>query len=198
MRMSRRMGLLGNMKMNPSEVVVSEGSRLNYWASTSQTDDKWHRTSPYTGETAYFGRNSNGVDHIAAVCFTTGDFSGKSKQVKIEIHATSKWGFENALVCGWAISKHNWSPAAEWAAGSKEHYSEILYQTIPDDPNAVASGIFDLANRSSEWFSISADVALHGNTQYVLYIWRYGKASDGMLVGISQPRNFEPVITITG
>lgn len=197
MRMSRRMGLLGT-KMIPSEIVVDSGSAMNYWASASEMPDKWHMSMPYTNDVTYFGYNSNRVEHNAAVCFTTGNFVGKSKKFKIDIHATTKWGWVNPLTCGWQISKHNWKTAEEWAAGSKGYYSKDLYSTIPDDPNAVASGTFDLANRSNDWFSISGDVALLGNTQYVLYIWRYGTAQNGMLVGISQAKNFEPIITITG
>ena len=194
MRMSRRMGLFGNRdKMHPDSVTVNSGSAKNYWASSSGTSDKWHKTLPFSNEYAYFGRNPSGIYHNAALCFKTGSFSGKGKKIAIKFYCQQN-AWSNGVAFASQLSKHDWSTTAKWAAGSKSKYSKSMTK-LPSDPNAVGkkSGTIPYSS-STQSVTVTIDAGILPNTEYVLYIIGTSGTS-GQLVTMT---NTQPVITITG
>lgn len=192
MRMSRRMGMFNSDAMYPDSVTVNSGSAKNYWASSSGTSDKWHKTLPFSNEYAYFGRNPNQVYHNAALCFKTGSFTGKGKRISIKFYGQYTYNTDGcAFAC--QLSKHNWSTTAAWSAGSKSKYSSSM-TSLPSDPNAIGkkSGTFPYGNSTSVTVTIDAEIL--PNTEYVLYIIGTSGTS-GHIVTMT---NTQPVITITG
>lgn len=179
--------------MYPDNIVINSGFAMNYWSDRSRTNDKWHSPIPYTNDSTWLGYNGT-ASHIAAICFKTGHFIGKAKKFSFSLSCSGGWS-GNALICAWQLSRHNWKTQSEWAAGSKKYYATTGAWVHPRDPNAVAWDSFSTKGASLK-FSGEADI--YPNTQYVFYIWRYGKASDGMIIGMSPTNSRQPTITITG
>lgn len=199
--MSRRMGVHARLGMNPDSVTVTGGC-LQYWTSASTTTDGWHNTNtnpsgePFTNYEAYFGRNASKIYHNAAVCFKTGKFTGKGKRVSVSVTVQqTAWG--NGVAYEAQLSRHDWSTAAKWSAGSKEHYSSSM-TALPSDPNAVASKTGSVPlNNGNQTLTLSFDAEILPETEYVIYIIGTSGTS-GQLVMLVKTADYAPTITVTG
>ena len=203
MRTSHFLGVFvnGDVAFDPDPSTVSSGFGGQYWASSSNTSDKWHNINnvgvPFKSDYFYFGRNSGGVYHNAAVAFKTGSFTGKGKHFTLRLRSTSNWAWAAAGSFLWQLSKHTWSTQAAWTAGSKSYYSKTIGNSFPADPNAVAHGSFTVNNTSSLYFTISGDAEFLPNTEYVFYLWISG-TTKGHLVELQKVSSTSPTLTITG
>lgn len=201
MRMSRRMGLVASLGMHPESVTTS-GGNLQYWTSASTTSDGWHNTNtnpsgePFTNYEAYFGRNGSKVYHNAAVCFKTGKFTGKGKRVSVSV-TVQQTAWADGIAYAAQLSRHDWSTAAEWAAGSKERYSNSM-TTLPSDPKAIASKTGTVPKASgNQTLVLSFDAEILPETEYVIYIIGTSGTS-GHLVTLLKTASYAPTITVTG
>jgi hypothetical protein len=130
------------------------------------------------------------------VCFKTGKFTGKGKKVFVSITVQQTvWG--DGVAYAAQLSRHDWSTAAKWAAGSKEYYSSSM-TALPSDPNAVASktGYVPMAT-GNQTLTISFDAEIQPETEYVIYIIGTSGTS-GQLVTLQDTASYAPTITVTG
>ena len=188
--------------MDPATVTTT-GGRLQYWTSVTTDNDGWHDVTsgsvtnfiPFDNYEVYAGRNGNGVYHNAALAFKTGSFTGKGKHIKIEISVRS-FMYEDGFAYVANLSKHNWSNEAEWLAGSKNYYSEILTE-LPSDPNAIASTSGTFAkNGSRHTETITFDAEILPNPEYVIYMIGT-KGTKGYLLTIDKTASYPMTITVT-
>lgn len=207
MRMSRRMGLVARVGMNPDSVTVT-GGKMQYWTSASTTDDGWHNTDdntydqdyskrriPYDNWETYAGRNSKSVYHNAALAFKTGSFTGKGKHIDISF-SVQAYGYAVGFAYAAQLSKHEWSTEEAWLAGSKTYYSESI-TALPSDPNAIASTTGTFAqNNSRHTVTISLDAEILPNTEYVLYLIGTSGTS-GHLLTLDKTASYPMTITVT-
>lgn len=195
------MALVSGGGMNPDSVTVTGGA-LQYWTNASTTDDGWHNTEltnwdglPFTVYDAFFGRNGNGVYHNAALCFKTGSFTGKGKHIYITFTGTQS-NFTNGVGYAAQLSKHDWSTATKWRAGSKGYYSAVMTY-LPNDPAAIASKQGTVPySKNEQAVTISLDADISPNTEYVLYIIGTG-TQKSMNVMVKQTGNSPLTITVT-
>ena len=198
------MGLVAKTGMNPDSVTVT-GGKMQYWASSSQTEDKWHNTVdtsdgvtryiPYDNYETYAGRNSSKIYHNAALAFKTGSFTGKGKHIDITF-SVQPYNYAVGFAYAAQLSKHNWSTEAAWMAGSKSYYSASI-TALPEDPNAIASktGTFP-QNTSRHNVTISLDAEILPNTEYVLYLIGTSGTS-GHLLTMDKTASYPMTITVT-
>ena len=200
MRMSRLMGLVASTGMTPDSVTVTGGA-TQYWASASETSDKWHNINdgiPYDNEQSYAGRNSNKVYHNAALAFKTGSFTGKGKHISVEFSIQAYTPNLSDATFNYAcqLSKHNWSTAAEWMAGSKTYYSTSL-TFLPSDPNAVARATGTISkNTSRQTVTVSFDAEILPDTEYVVYLIETSGTA-GKVLTIDRTADYPMTITVT-
>ena len=205
MRMSRRMGLIASLGMNPDSVTVN-GGKLQYWASASETEDKWHNvTSTYTGETnyvpysndvAYAGRNDSSKSyHNAALAFKTGSFTGRGNHIAISFNI-QPYGYGAGFAYAAQLSRHDWSTEEAWFDGSKTYYSKSM-TALPDDPNAIASKTGTIPYKTnSQTVKISLDAKILPDTEYVLYLIGTSGVA-GHLITINKTSSNPMTITVT-
>lgn len=207
MRMSRRMGLVASLGMNPDSVTVT-GGKMQYWTSASTTDDGWHNTDdntydqdnsvrhmPYDNWETYAGRNDGKVYHNAALAFKTGSFTGKGKHITITF-SVQAYPWDAGFAYAAQLSKHGWSTESAWLAGSKSYYSSSM-TALPSDPNAIASktGTFP-KNTSRHSVTISLDAEILPNTEYVLYLIGTS-GTTGHLLTMDKTASYPMTITVT-
>lgn len=174
--------------------IINTGFSLNYWSSSATTTDKWMHTVPVDNDNAYFGRNSSKVFLNAALCFKTPAFNGVAKRFRAKIKATGSWGFTSGMESMWQLSRHDWSTEEAWAAGSKGYYSKQLTNIAPDDPRAVANGMWVV---NSQYTEFGFDAEMEPETEYVLYLWAAGTYS-GKFFSIVKPSSEQPLVTLYG
>lgn len=193
MRMSRRIGLV-NVGMHPDS-VSSAGGALQYWSSAASTSDKWVSGQPYVNGDAYFGRIDSRPYYNAAICFKTGSFYGRGHHLSVEV-TVQQTAWSDGIAYAAQLSKHGWSTAAMWEAGSKAQYSASM-TSLPSDANAIArtTGVVPKAS-GNQVITFNFDADILPDTEYVIYV--IGTSDEaGRLVMIKGTGSHPLIITVT-
>lgn len=206
MRMSRRMGLVASLGMHPDSVTTTGGA-MQYWASVSTTEDKWHdtygdngdgayRRIPYDCHPTYVGRDDTGVYYNAALAFKTGSFFGKGKHIAITF-SVRKYEWEAGFAFAAQLSKHDWSYDEAWMSGSKSYYSSSM-TSLPNDPNAIASktGTIGQILTARSNYTVSIDAEILPDTEYVLYLIATS-GTKRQLLTLDETASYPMTITVT-
>lgn len=172
MRMSRRMGIVASLGMNPDSVTVNGGGYINYITPQESDYDNLHQPLPgwqnYNANlgNAYLGVNGSGVPHALLVHFKTGAFKGNAREILVKLGLTGVGG--KALSCGWAIC----STDLNGKAMNHEKYIGLTTATPPDDNTIICSGSGSIAYNSSRTLhSFSGKGKFLPETWYCIYVW---------------------------
>ena len=192
------MGLVAGSGMRPDSVTTSGGA-LQFWSSAANTTDKWSAENsgrPYSNAVAYFGRNSSRPYYNAAICFKTGDFRGRGRRVTVNV-SVQQTAWQSGVAYAAQLSRHDWSTAAAWSAGSKSAYSASM-TALPYDASAVAKTAGSVPYGSgNQTVAIAFDATILPNTEYVVYI--IGTSDNpGELVTLNATSTHPLSVTVTG
>lgn len=142
----------------------------------------------YGTAAAYMGRASNGTNYDYVLSFTTGQFSGKSMNIKFEIKMSG--AFSGTKTYRWALLS---SDANAIGASTT---TNLYYNTYNDvtDPNQLEKGTVDWpdVNKDTHKVLTVTTAALKANTNYFLVLWPSSSAGSQVTVSATQYHN--PVV----
>ena len=172
MRMSRRMGLVASLGMNPDSVTVNGGGYMNYITTQASDYDNLHRPLPgwesssTTNWPAYAGVNANKVPHALLVHFKTGTFSGTGKKIAVQLGLVSEG--QNELNAAFAIC----STDKNGCAVNHEKYIGLTTATPPSDETIICSGTISIPYANSKkMYTFSGEGKFKPDTWYCIYVW---------------------------